>query len=264
MTRISFDDYLDHLRADSTRLREVLAACDPAARVPGCPDWTAADLLGHHGGVLDFWATIVEQRPVGPDDDWQEPEKPTAYDGLLAYHEEQQQRLVAALETADPAETAWTWSDEQTVGFTFRRQAHEALIHRLDAEQTAGAVTALDPALAADGVDEALDVMFGGTPPWGTFTGDDRYLRVDLTDRGESVWVQLGRFVGTDADGTAHDVDDLSAVADPGIPPTAVIAGPAAALDTWLWRRGGDEALQVTGDPAAYDAFRRVVDQPID
>ena len=39
---------------------------------------------------------------------------------------------------ADPAEPAWTWSAEQTVGFTLRRQAHEALIHRLDAEQTAG------------------------------------------------------------------------------------------------------------------------------
>lgn len=264
MTRLAFDDYLRHLRADSTRLRATLAGCDPGARVPGCPDWTAADLLGHHGGVLEFWATIVEQRPAGPPDDWQESDKPAAYEALLAYHEEQEGRLLAALAAADPTETAWTWSEEQTVGFTFRRQAHEALIHRLDAEQTAGAVSPLDPALAADGVDEALDVMYGGTPPWGTFTGDDRYVRVELTDRDESIWVRLGRFVGTDPDGTHHDVDDLSAVPDPGVPAAAVVAGPAAAVDTWLWRRGDDAALRVTGDSAVYDAFRRVVDQPID
>ena len=36
------------------------------------------------------------------------------------------------------ASEAWTWSTDQTVGFIVRRQAHEALIHRLDAELTAG------------------------------------------------------------------------------------------------------------------------------
>jgi uncharacterized protein (TIGR03083 family) len=265
MTRLAFDDYLQHLRSDSTRLRTVLAGCDPDARVPGCPDWTAADLLGHHGGVLDFWATVVEGRPAGPADDAEDPAKPTSYDGLLAYHEEQQARLVAALEAADPADEAWTWSAEQTVGFTFRRQAHEALIHRLDAEQTAGQVTGLNPALAADGVEEALDVIFGGTPPWGSFDGDDRYVRVDVTDQGDSVWVRLGRFSGTHPEsGKVYDEVDLSLVADPGSAPAAVVAGPAADLDAWLWHRGGDEALQFSGDRAAYDAFRGVVAQSID
>lgn len=263
MARLSFDGYLRHLRSDSDRLREVLTGCDPEARVPGCPDWTAADLLGHHGGVLDFWATIVEQRPAGPDD-WQEPEKPTSYDGLLAYHRAQTDRLVAALSAADPAEGAWTWSSEQTVGFTFRRQAHEALIHRLDAEQAAGAVTPLDPELAADGVDEALDVMFGGTPGWGTFTGGGRYVRVDLTDRDESVWVETGRFVGTDPDNAkSYDEDDIAKVEPRGSEPDAVVSGPAATLDAWLWRRGDSTGVTVTGDEAVCTLFRSCVDQAI-
>ena len=44
-----------------------------------------------------------------------------------------------------------------------RRQAHEALVHRVDAEQTAG-LPVTDPgvALAADGVDEMLGVMVSG------------------------------------------------------------------------------------------------------
>lgn len=265
MARLSFDDYLRHLRADSDRLREVLTECDPETRVPGCPDWTAADLLGHHGGVLDFWATIVEQRPAGPADDRHEPAKPASYDGLLSYHREQTERLVAALGAADPADAAWTWADEQTVGFTFRRQAHEALIHRLDAEQTAGAVTPLDPELAADGVDEALDVMFGGTPGWGTFTGRGHFVRVDITDRDESVWVETGRFTGTDPDdGTTYDEDDIAKVEPRDSAPEAVVAGPAGALDAWLWRRADDTGLTVDGEESVVAHFRRCVDQAID
>jgi uncharacterized protein (TIGR03083 family) len=262
MTRLSFVDYLRHLEDESTRLRAALAACDPATPVPACPDWTAADLLGHHGGVLDFWATIIERRPSGPDD-LQEPERPASYDGLLAFHEEQADRLVAALAAADPADHAWTWSTEQTVGFTYRRQAHEALIHRLDAEQTAGQVTPLDPALAADGVDECLDIMFGGAPEWGSFAPLPHYVRVDISDRDESVWVQIGRFTGTDPDGEHHDLEDIRVLRAPDTAPDAVVSGPAAALDAWLWRRDDDAGVRVTGDRGVYDRFRTAVNHPI-
>jgi uncharacterized protein (TIGR03083 family) len=262
MARLEFGDYLQHIEGESARLRAVLADCDPDTRVPGCPDWTAADLLGHHGGVLDFWATIIERRPTGPDD-LAEPSPPTAYDERLTFHEASAARLVTALGAADPAETAWSWSDEQTVGFTFRRQAHEALIHRLDAEQTAGQVTPLDAALAADGIDECLDVMFGGAPSWGEFTPLPHYVRVDITDRDESLWVQIGRFAGTDPDGEHHDLEDIRVVARPDTEADAVIGGPGPALDAWLWRRGDDSDVHVTGDQDVYARFRLAVNQPI-
>lgn len=263
MTRLSYDDYHRHLGAESARLRAVLADCDPRARVPSCPEWDAADLLGHHARVLHFWATIIEQRPAGPED-LDDPELPAAYDARLELHAQQAARLAAALTTADPADAAWTWSTEQTVGFTFRRQAHEALIHRLDAELTAGEVTPLDPALAADGVDEALDVMFGGCPPWGTFTPYDRFVRVDVTDTDDTVWVQLGHFDGVDPDdGREHDSEDIHVVADPGVDADAVVSGPAGPLDAWLWRRGGDSEVTVTGDPTASTHFRGCVSHPI-
>jgi uncharacterized protein (TIGR03083 family) len=264
MARLPHDDYLQHIRDESARLRAVLAAADPTARVPSCPDWSAQDLLAHHAGVLHFWATIVERRPAGPEG-LDEPELPTAYDELLAFHEAQSERFVAALTAADPAEAAWTWAPEQTVGFTFRRQAHESLIHRLDAELTAGAVTPLDPALAADGVDEALDVMYGGKPSWGTFTPDDRFLRVECTDTGDATWVQLGHFTGTHPDsGDVHDSDDIAVVEPPDREPDAVVAGPAGVLDAWLWRRVDDQEVAVSGDEDVYARFRACVDQPID
>ena len=55
-----------------------------------------------------------------------------------------------------------------------RRQPHEALIHRVDAELAAGAPTGLDEALATDGVDEILTVMIDchDIPVWSRFEPD--------------------------------------------------------------------------------------------
>lgn len=264
MTTLSHADYLDHLRRESRRFRDVLADCDPAARVPSCPDWDAADLLWHLAEVQWFWGTTIRTRPAAAREEDPGPERPESYPDLLAAYDEFSAELVAQLERADPAEPAWSWSDEQTVGFTFRRQAHEALIHRLDAELTAGAVTPLDPALAADGVLECLDVMFGGCPPWGEFHPLPHHVRVDCADTGDRVWVQVGRFVGTDPkDGTSYDDDDIQVVAVPGVGPDAVVEGAAAALDAWLWHRGDDAEIAIHGDRQIYDHFREAVNHPI-
>jgi uncharacterized protein (TIGR03083 family) len=264
VTRPAFDEYLDHIRRESLRFRDVLATCDPSARVPSCPDWDAADLLWHLTTVQRFWERVVRERPAGPDETWQEPERPGSYAELLAAFDAAHAAFVSALASADPAETAWTWSTEQTVGFTYRRQAHECLVHRLDAELAAGSVTALDPVLAADGVDEALDVMFGGTPPWGRFDPLPHHVRVDLPDTDTQVWVQLGTFSGTSPDGVAYDAEpDIAVVPDPGTDPDAVVEGLAGDVDAWLWRRRDDAGIHVAGDRSIYARFRACVDQPI-
>src|SRR6478672_10543559 len=265
MADLDTADYVRHLRAESRRFREVLTACPPGSRIPGCPDWDASDLLWHLAEVQSFWARTVRSRPESPGPDAEGPARPPTYDGLLSVFDECSADLATELEACDPSEKAWTWAEsDQTVGFIQRRQAHEALIHRLDAEQAAGAVTPLDPRLAADGVLECLDVMFGGCPPWGQFHGLPHYVRVDLADVGESVWVQIGRFNGTDPkDDVHHDEDDIQVVADPGVEPDACVRGPAGAVDAWLWRRDDDSEIHVTGDRAVYDHFRLAVHHPI-
>jgi uncharacterized protein (TIGR03083 family) len=269
-TRLPFPSYLAHLETESARFREVLEGCDPAARVPGCPDWDAADLLWHLTGVQRFWAGVVTRRPAPPeesgtDEATEAMARPEAYADLLAGFDAASAALQDALKDADPADAAWTWSDEQTVGFTFRRQAHEALIHRLDAEQTAGQVTALDPVLAADGVAEALGVMYGGAPGWGRFDPLPHHVRFDLTDAGTSVWAQLGVFNGTDPEsGTSYaDEDDLELVDDPGTEPAVVVTGTAGAVDAWLWHRGGADDLRVEGDEAVRATIGGILSNPI-
>ena len=264
MARLDVADYLKHLRSESARFREVLSTCAPRALVPGCPAWNAADLLCHLTEVQHCGAHVVRSRPASPDG-YTGPARAGSHSERLTSFDAASDALTEALEDADPAEPAWTWSTEQTVGFILRRQAHEALIHRVDAEQAAGsAVTGLDPALAADGVAEVLDVLYGAHPSWGTFSPLAHYVRLDLTDVGESVWVQLGHLSGTDpADGVHYEEDEIAVVADPGTEADAVVEGPADAMDVWLWRRGDDAAIRVHGDKRVYDHFRAAVHHPI-
>ncbi len=267
-TRLAFDTYLAHLQSETARFREVLERVEPSARVPGCPDWDAADLLDHLRGVQAFWADVVERRPEEVDEDAL-PDHPRAgtWSEQLADFDLASERLVAALTSADPAEEAWHWSSDRTVGATYRRQAHEALIHRLDAEETAGVVTALDPRLAADGVDEAFRVMYGGCPPWGTITPTDDVVLVRLTDTGHEFPVALARFTGTDPEGKTYDEGDL-AVLDSADSPAATVSGTAADLDTWIWARGLDRVrldheLTVEGDRAVFDRLAAILQQPL-
>lgn len=263
MERLEPATYVQHIREESARFREVLTDCDPQADVPSCAAWRADDLLWHLGEVQHWWTYLVRHRPQGPDA-YAEPVRPDTYAALLAFHDEQLAALTEALASAtDPAEEAWTWSSDHTIGFILRRQAHEALIHRRDAELAAGSLSPFPPALAADGVDEVLDIMYGGCPPWGSFSPLEQHVRIDLTDTGDSVWVQLGRFRGTSPDGLERDEDDLHVVPDPGLEPDAVIRGTAEVLDARLWRRADGTELDVTGDQVIVHRMREVLDQPI-
>ncbi|MDZ5663422.1 maleylpyruvate isomerase family mycothiol-dependent enzyme [Nocardioides sp. S-58] len=266
MPRLTADAYLDHLRSESARFRDVLAACDPAARVPACPDWDAADLLWHLATVQRWWAEVVTARPTRPEE--VEPPRPATYDELLATYDEWSRHLAEVLAGADPADEAWNWSSDHTVGFILRRQAHEALVHRVDAEQAAGLPSELDPVLAADGVHECLDVMYGGMPPWGTWEAGEGLVRVDVTDTGEELWLRFGTFAGTDQDsGTTYaDEEDFHVVPAPtdvDLEPDVVVDGTAQDLELWLWNRGDDAGISVAGDQATYARFRSIVESPI-
>jgi len=267
VTRLAPETYLDHLRSESARFREVLAACDPSARVPACPDWDAADLLWHLATVQHWWTEVVRARPARPEE--VDPPRPESYDGLLEVFDEWSRDLADALAAADPSEEAWNWSSDHTVGFILRRQAHEALVHRVDAEQAAGVASELDPVLAADGVHECLDVMYGGMPAWGSWTPGESLVRVDVTDTGESFWLRFGVFAGTDPDSGASyaDEDDFHVVPAPDdadVEPDVVVDGPAGALDLWLWHRADDAEVSVAGDGEVHRRFTAVVGSPID
>jgi uncharacterized protein (TIGR03083 family) len=263
MTRLPFDVYLDHLEADSARFAEVLDGTDPRALVPACPDWDAFDLAYHLAKVQHSWTQIVSRRlstgeqveAIG------DPVRPERFADCVALVRDQSDLLLQALRSTAPETPAWTWSNEQSVGFTYRRQAHEALIHRLDAEQAAGSPTPLPADLSADGVDEVLRIMYGGCPPWGTITPiAGRTVRLRCTDTGDSWLVTMATFTGDEPGGDHIEEPDIQiADTDDGSEVAASISATAADLDAWLWHRlDGGGALEFDGDEELLGQLRGV------
>ena len=266
-------DYLAHLARDSARFVQVLRKTPAEARVPTCPDWDADDLLWHLSEVQWFWGTIVGRGLTAHADveAVEAGDRPGDRDGLLALFDRVSRELHHHLSTTSPDTPAWTWADEQSVGFIRRRQAHEALIHRLDAELTAGDRTPMDADLSTDGVDEVLRIMYGGAPPWGLFTPDPtQTVRVRATDTDRSWMLTLGQFTGADEDRTAVDELDLrvatsdggasgSGARDTGDAAAASVSGAAADLDCWLWHRPPVGPVERTGDPLVLERLDQTI-----
>ena len=260
-------DYLAHLREDSARFAAVLRDAPADGQVPTCPDWLADDLLWHLGEVQWFWGTVVQDAVSDPSQ-LEHPERPSDREGLLGFFDDATKKLLTALADTDPSDHRWTWSTDQTAGFISRRQAHEALIHRVDAELTADVQRApVDPELASDGVDEALRVMFGGWPSWGRIAAEHgRTLRVRTTDTGRTWVVTLATFNGTAPGGRTYTDEPAVVVAeeDRGEPAAATVEGTAADLDCWLWGRPTIGALTRTGEESVHERFQEIVSEGID
>lgn len=247
-TRLDDATYLRHLNADSHRLVEVLAQTDPRAAVPTCPGWTADDLLAHVLDTQSRWRQVVADAvttPQGADAIAPTP-RPTSRDELLDAVRTETDRLAQALAAAPAHEPRWAWSAPRTVGFVTRRSAHDACLHRLDAELTAAPDGTLrspiDDALAADGVDEALRVLRGRRPTWATLRPEaGRTVRVVATDTGSTWLVTLAQLLGTDERGEQR-ADPAIFVAgddpvDGTVRPVGILSATAEDLYCRLWHR---------------------------
>ena len=144
-------------------MRATVAATGPDAPVSTCPEWTVHDLVRHLGRVHNWVVKCLRTDPGAESPKADDP--PEDWDALLAWWDEQRANLVGGLRGFDPDAPAWVFLPKvnHTAGFWARRQAHETAIHRLDAEVAAAGPDLpsliFDPEFAADGIDEALNLM---------------------------------------------------------------------------------------------------------
>lgn len=221
-------DFAAHLRAETDAFAAVLAAAiaDPAllARpVASCPGWNLYDLTDHLGGVHRWVVTAIDEgHGRGAPD-----AAPHEASALLAWFADGVADLIAALDR-DADRPAWSFSREpghDRLAFWQRRQAHENLIHRWDAESAIGRPGPLDATLAADGIAEVLEVFVPRMRARGLLGPLPDAVRLRATDTAAE-WV-----IGDDPN---HVV--------------ATISGPAADLLLHLWKRTGDADLTWSGD----------------
>ncbi len=260
-------NYLTVIEDESERFLSAVLAADPATRVPTCPEWTAGDLLWHLTEVHAFWAGILGSGATTDEQseavEAAKPERPDSTEAVVRIFREQTAELLAQLRRRKDTEAAWFWLDTaQNVGSTRRMQAHEATMHRLDAEMAAGRppTPVSSPELAMAGLAHGVEVMWAwwGTLPGFTFTPTGGAVALVGEDLGESYLVQPGRWRGVGQSGKSYD--EPGAVAAPGATPSATISGTAEQVYRWLWGRG-DLPPTVSGDQASLDALTRARDQ---
>ncbi|WP_329270322.1 maleylpyruvate isomerase N-terminal domain-containing protein [Streptomyces sp. NBC_01451] len=193
MTTLAHDRYCDEIAHQVAQLRAVVTSgADLSATVPTCPDWSLEQLVRHTGGALR-WAELLvrtraekdvgeEQVPLGggpePTGD------PAALDAWLA---ETGDLLVGTLREAGPDATVWTWGWERSSGFWARRMAHEITVHRADATLTAGLPYEVAADIAADAIDEWLQIVEFGRrtdpdDPANELRGPGRSIHLHATD----------------------------------------------------------------------------------
>ena len=259
-------DFMHVIESESARFLEVIDPVDPQARVPSCPDWCADDLLWHLTEVHAFWAAVLSQGVLTDEEAEavQEaiPGRPDDRSALVRLYEESTAALLDQLARRSDEEPAYFWLDSaRTVGSTRRMQAHEATMHRVDAELAAGTEpTPADADLAADGVAHMVEVMWAwwGTQPGFGFTPQGGAVRLVATDRvpaqGDGAWtLQPGRWRGTGRSGREYDEPGVVLAGD-GADAVAELRGSVQELYRWLWGRGAEPSA--SGDPEALAALR--------
>jgi uncharacterized protein (TIGR03083 family) len=211
-------------------------AAGPDAEVPTCPKWTVSKLVGHLGRVQSW----VIKSVADPSGQQVKPDRPPeGWDNLLTWWDEQRTTMVDVL--ADPQAPAWLPFKRypQTAGSWARRQAHEAAIHRLDAEHARCAVPSFvfDTEFAADGIDELIAWMVPTRVDW-TESSAGGSVVLHATDA-EQVWTvrlepgkppEIGEG-GLDGDATIAGTADAVYRRVWGRPSHAVVTGNTALLE---------------------------------
>ena len=238
-TRLSAADYITEFDAEGEAL--IIASHDLSLSVPGCPEWTVADLLSHVLGVYRHKIEVLRtgERPSAPRESWG---VVSADDDVHALLTDAHTQLHDLLVDVDPATPCWTfWPPDQTVGFWQRRMAHETSVHRWDAQSAVVGPDFAHPinqALAIDGIDELLGWL---ERPWPEQPEADGHT-VSVSTEGMAWTLSLHP--------TEIVVDRHAADAQ------AWIEGAPSDLLLSLWGRPGDHQLSEGGDVRALAMLR--------
>ena len=147
---------LIRLRAEGRAFVETLSDEVLDNPVPAGPKWTLRDLTQHLGRVHSWAgeATRSTEQPPRPELQW-----PTDAAGMADKLLSGLALLTVALD-GPSAQPAWSFAPGHgTLGFWQRRQLVETAIHRWDAQGAVGQPQPLEGDVAADGLDELVEVL---------------------------------------------------------------------------------------------------------
>jgi uncharacterized protein (TIGR03083 family) len=255
---VSLRDVSDELLLQVTAFADAASAgsAELGTPVPTCPDWSLRDLAGHLGRVH---RRVAETISGGGDaliahHEVADPEPPDARDEIATWLLTGAAELVSALTGAGPDRRVAGVFGPAPMSWWARRMLHETVVHRYDAEVTAGIEpwVGVRPELAADGLAESLSLL-------GAFRG----RRADLAGSGETIHVHA-----TDEPTCEWLVTRAASgvTVTPGhVKADVAVRGPAAAVFAVLTNRRAVDApadglgvVEVLGDEAVLRDWLRV------
>jgi uncharacterized protein (TIGR03083 family) len=255
--------YIAGITAESTALAGA-AAGHLDDRVPACPEWTVADLVGHLGGVFGWVSAVLAAGGARPAAGFTEP--PGDRDALLDWYGQVRDQMVADLASHRPEDPAWVFvpSAPQNTGWWCRRQALESAVHRYDAQTAARTAASGKAASGKAASGKAASAKGDSLDPVLAAEGIDEYLTGLLPRRDKPIEGMTGTFHvhTTDTDGEwslDFDVEGLAVRHEHSKADTAV-RGPASDLYLWMLNRQTAEegGLEVFGNASVVDAWRNV------
>ncbi|WP_006246115.1 maleylpyruvate isomerase family mycothiol-dependent enzyme [Mycolicibacterium tusciae] len=228
---------------------ELIRGVDPSTPVPTCPDWTVRQLFRHVGRGNRWAAQIVAERRSEP----LEPrgvrngKPPDDEDGAIDWLNGGAKQIISAVDQVGPDARVWTFLGPRPAGWWIRRRLHEVVVHRADAAFAVGAEFDPPPELAADAINEWIELMVVQADRHSPPVERGRTLHLHATDAG----------LGPTGEWTiTNDEEGLSWTHDHGKGDVA-LRGPAKDLLLAIVRRRPvtELEIEVFGDSAVLDAW---------
>ncbi len=227
-------DHLLELGSAMSRFAELSGEATGEEVVPGCPGWNVRDLTTHLGTIHRWAAASVlsGQRIKLP--------RPVVTEPLVDWYAGTAAALLSALQAVSPDEPMPNFSHlNENAAFFGRRQMHEVTIHVVDAAQALGleeSTWVVPSAIAADGIDEVLQVFFPRMTARGRRPDVRSRIRLIASDTGQEWVVDPGS-------------GELSSPVQlhPSFHSDGSVRGTAADLYLALWHRAPHSRLEFEG-----------------
>jgi len=213
--------------------------------VPTCPGWEVRDLAVHMGQFCGRWSQVL-----GEATDRATPPLPDPPDGdaLVPWVTYALATLVDQLASTPPATPVTPWfGDVRSAAFVARRSAHELAVHRYDAQAARGICTPIPTELAADGIDEVLDVLLGIREAPGP--GSNRVLSLRSAELGTEWAIVLGE--------NGVEVERRTQDQAPAEGSDLIVSGTTSDLELTIYHRPTLSPVDVHGDYTVLDEWHR-------
>jgi uncharacterized protein (TIGR03083 family) len=242
-------DYAAIISDESSRILRAYEH-DRQAAVPWSDRWTVGTVARHVAATHHVVAQIVSGRP---DADFglfgQLPTPAKDSPEFVDWSRSGTSSLLEQLSSVAEDDECWSWFEPgRRVGWWARRMALEAVVHRSDTDGALGGELSVASDVAADGIDEYLDVFVATSrathhsPPGPT-------VSLECSDRHDRWWLDLSSQGERTVSRERRDT-------------TVGISGPAGQLLWILWGRvAASDAAGVTlsGDVGALDRWSELV-----